>query len=155
MQAKNIIQGDLVLVTKNANHVFLLDSPAYLNRHEVGPFGPETIKSHVLICEKRYGLSRMPVHIDGKAAHVDLKTGVAHVNDPLVVRQALLSGGGVSLLPFRYVDPLIADGRLVEVFSNVTFDMAASSLSAVYKSKQHLPPRVRAFLDFLAECGEW
>jgi DNA-binding transcriptional LysR family regulator len=107
------------------------------------------IPSHVVLCEKRYGLARLPVHIAGRAATIDLAQGVSHVNDPLVVRRAVMHGAGVSVLPRHYCREQLADGSLVEVWSPVTFDRAASQLSAIYPSRRLLSPRVRVFVTHL------
>jgi DNA-binding transcriptional LysR family regulator len=112
--------------------------------------------AHVQICEKRYGMARVPVHVDGQARHIDMLHGVSHVNDPLVVRRAILNGAGVSLLPEHYCRDQLQDGTLVEVFSHIAFDLATSKLTAIYPSRRLISPRVRAFLDFVTDvCREY
>jgi len=126
-------------------------SPGYLLSHHIGE-EIEEIRSHIQICETRYGLGRMPVRVDGAATHIDLLRGITHVNDPLVVRRAVLDGAGLSLLPRHYCREQIEDGSLVELCRHVSFDVSASTLTVVYPSRRLLSPRVRAFLTFLTDA---
>jgi len=125
-------------------------SPTYLASNPIGDDLTE-IRNHVQICEKRYGLARMPVRIQNTATQIDLTRGITHVNDPLVVRGAVASGAGISVLPLRYCKEQIAQGSLVEICQHVSFDVEASKLVAVYSGRSLLSPRLRAFLDFLTE----
>ncbi|GAB4260223.1 MAG: LysR family transcriptional regulator [Pararhodobacter sp.] len=142
--ARPLITGPLIWVS----------SPDYAPRVR-DALGARDICQHVQICERRYGVSRLPVHIDGKAAHLDLSRGLTHVNDPLVVRRAVMSGAGISLLPRHYCREQLSDGSLIAVCTHVTFDLSASRLTAIYPSRQFMPPRVRVFLEFLQEiCAQ-
>lgn len=138
--SRTLISGPLVWVA----------SPQYLAENSVGN-EPKSIVSHIQMCEKRYGLTRMPVHVDGSAANIDLSHGISHVNDPLVVRRAVMNGAGLSLLPRHYCREQLSQGSLVEICQHVTFDLAASKLTAVYPSRRLMSPRIRAFLEFLNE----
>ena len=128
-------------------------SPAWLAQHTLGQTLPD-ICAQVQICETRYGLRRMPVHVDGEPGELDLERGITHVNDPLVVRQVVLGGAGVSVLPRHYGVQQLADGSLVEVLQHIQFDLTASRLTAVYPGRKMLSPRVRTFLEFLVELCE-
>jgi DNA-binding transcriptional LysR family regulator len=137
---RRLISGQLVWVA----------SPKYLEKHELGA-RLEQILPHVQICEKRYGMARMPVHFGSLAGHVDLATGINHVTSPLVVREAVAHGAGVSVLPLHYCREAFATGRLVQVCEDVTFDLGASVLSVVYPHRRLVSPRLRVFIDFLVE----
>lgn len=143
--------SDLVTRVLIAGALTCVASPAYLAENPVGE-GLEALRRHIQLCETRYGIRRMPVHVGGQAAVLDLETGVSHVNNPLVVRAAVLNGAGVAPLPRHYVRDQLRSGALVEVRPDVTFDIEASTLSAVYLSRGLMSPRLRAFLDFLAEA---
>lgn len=143
--------SDLVTRTLVSGALTCVASPGYRAAHPLGR-GPEALQRHVQICETRYGLKRMPVHVDGHAASLDLATGISHVNNPLVVRTAVLNGAGVAPLPRHYVRDQIAQGSLVEVFPEIRFELAASTLSAIYLSRRLISPRLRAFVDFLVEA---
>jgi DNA-binding transcriptional LysR family regulator len=125
-------------------------SPSYARQIE-GVRDIQAIMPHIFLCEKRYGQVRVPVHVDGKPGHVDLRHGISQVNDPLVVRRAVLNGAGVSVLPVHYCRDQLADGSLVEVFQHITFDVAASKLTAIYPSRRLVSPRVRVFIEFISK----
>ena len=143
--------SDLVSRTLLAGPLIWVASPGYLARHPLSE-GLDALRAHVQICERRYGLPRFPVHWDGEPAQIDLSRGVWHVNSPLVVREAVLAGAGIAPLPQHYCRSQIAHGRLIQVFPQVTFDIAASTLTAVCLSRRLMSPRLRVFLDFLGEA---
>jgi DNA-binding transcriptional LysR family regulator len=138
MVSKTLFSGRLIWVT----------SPAYARTHRLGK-NPAALVKHVQLCEKRYGTRRMPVRVNGHAAQVDLSRGITHLNDPLSVRRAVMSGAGVSVLPWLYCREQIAEGTLVEVGRHIAFDLSASKLSVVYPSRRLISPKTRAFLDFI------
>ncbi|MBN8294077.1 LysR family transcriptional regulator [Rhodobacter sp. NTK016B] len=144
--------SDLVARVLIAGALTCVASPDYLARNPVAD-GLEALRSHIQLCETRYGSKRVPVHVAGQAATLDLETGISHVNNPLVVRAAVLNGAGVAPLPRHYVRDQLRDGSLVEVRPDVTFDIEASTLSAVYLSRRLMSPRTRVFLDFLTEAS--
>ncbi|HPD90953.1 MAG TPA: LysR substrate-binding domain-containing protein [Pararhodobacter sp.] len=143
--------SDLVSRTLLAGPLIWVASPAYLARNPLAE-GLEALRNHVQICEHRYGLARLPVRVAGDPAQIDLAQGVWHVNSPLAVREAVLAGAGVAPLPQHYCRSQIANGRLIQVFTQITFDIAASTLTAVYLSRRLMSPRLRVFLDFLSEA---
>ncbi|EAQ11336.1 DNA-binding transcriptional LysR family regulator [Maritimibacter alkaliphilus HTCC2654] len=145
-----MVDSELVSRVLVAGPLAWVTSPAYAASHDLTG-GTDSIRPHVRICEKRYGRPRMPVRVDGAPTHIDLSTGISHVNSPLVAREAVANGAGVSALPRLYMRESLASGRLVEVFRNVTFDLDASVLSVVYPHRRLLSPRLRVFVDFLEE----
>lgn len=138
--SKMLISGSLIWVAR-PDFVSTLDANA----------SPDDLRAQIQICEKRYAKARMPVHVNGQPTHIDLQRGITHVNDPLVVRRAVLNGAGVSLLPRHYCREQIADGSLVEICRHVTFDIAASTLTLVYPHRRLVSPRLRAFIAFVTE----
>lgn len=71
------------------------------------------------------------------------------VASSLAVRDALLAGFGASLMPRLYVENDLGAGRLEAVLED--WDMVETVLYAVYPSRHHLAPKLRVFLDFLAD----
>lgn len=69
------------------------------------------------------------------------------VSSSLAVRDALRAGFGVSLIPRPYVDKDLQEGRLETALDDWT--TAGTTHYAVYPSRQHVAPKIRAFLDFL------
>ena len=66
-----------------------------------------------------------------------------------VLRQMALAGVGLTYLPTFFVGDDLRNGRLVPVLE--TFIPQDTALHAVYPAARHLSPKVRAFVDFLAE----
>jgi LysR family transcriptional regulator for bpeEF and oprC len=142
--------SELVSRTLLSTDLIWVASPAWLAQHTLGQTLPE-ISAQVQICESRYGLRRIPVHVDGESGQLDLERGITHVNNPLVVRRLVLAGAGVSVLPRHYCVQQLVDGSLVEVLQHIRFDLAASRLTVVYPGRKMLSPRVSAFVEFLVE----
>jgi DNA-binding transcriptional LysR family regulator len=71
------------------------------------------------------------------------------VTSSLAVRDALLEGFGLSLVPRIYVAEQIKRGELMTVLDD--WPATETSVYALYPSKKHMPAKVKAFLDFAAE----
>lgn len=129
-------------------------SPAYAAGRQLA--GDETdLRQHIHVCEQRYGQAQFPVRVNGEKRLLDLSSGVMHVNDPIAVREAVMSGCGVSPLPEQYCKAHIQAGRLMPVFEHIGFEASASKLSAIYPGRRLLSNKTRAFLEFLIEiCDE-
>lgn len=83
-------------------------------------------------------------------AHEEVRVG-SHfsANEATALMCAALAGGGVALQPTYLASPHLADGCLQVVLPDWTLpDMA---IYALYPSRKHLSPAVRALLDFLVE----
>jgi DNA-binding transcriptional LysR family regulator len=86
----------------------------------------------------------------------DLPTGakikphaVLTVNDLEALAAAAVQGLGIARMPGILCTPLVAQGQLIKLMP----DYAAATLTvyAVYVSKKHLAPKIRAFIDVLVE----
>ncbi len=71
------------------------------------------------------------------------------LSDPEAVAQAACMGLGVALAPMPFVFAAIASGELVRVLPGWYAD--AGPLSLYYPSRRMLPPKTRAFVDFVVE----
>lgn len=73
--------------------------------------------------------------------------------DPQVLHQAVLRGGAVAMLPLWVVDDSLAANQLEVVLASYEALQwgRRNAVYAVYATRRHLPPKVRAFLDFLVE----
>ena len=139
--AKKLLSSRLLWVT----------SPAYKESIDLGAM-PEDLVQHVEVCEKRYAKSKVIVTYLNKKRQINLSK-VIRVNDPIAVREAVVYGSGVGLVPQIYCRDQLDDGRLVEVFSEVEFELS-SPIFAVYPSRRLISNKVRAFLDFLQEITQ-
>ncbi len=78
-------------------------------------------------------------------------SGSLFANDGEVLSAAAVAGLGLVLLPQWLVGAELAEGRLREVLSDFPVVPEATPLYALYPHQRHLPPKVRAFIDFLVE----
>lgn len=85
---------------------------------------------------------------DGRSERVAVRAPYS-VSSSIAVRDALREGFGLSLIPFAYVEDDLKAGRLQTALED--WSTVETTLYAVYPSRQHLAPRVRAFVDFLVE----
>ena len=70
-------------------------------------------------------------------------------SDPEAIAQAARQGLGVALVPMPFAFAAIARGELVRLLPGWYSD--AGPLSIYYPSRSQLPPKTRAFVDFVAE----
>lgn len=110
--------------------------PDDLRRHDCVQF---TLSGHVDSWPFARGDDSLRVPVDGRYK----------VSSSLAVRDALLAGFGLSLIPRIYVEEELAQGRLRTVLD----DWAAvqTAVYAVYPSRRYLVGKVRAFIDFLVD----
>ncbi len=75
--------------------------------------------------------------------------GPVHVNNTEGVRAAILQGLGIGYVPvWHFVGGELDSGRLVVLLRE--FEPPAQPISAIYPSRRHLAPRVRAAIDYFA-----
>ncbi|HMS78349.1 MAG TPA: LysR family transcriptional regulator [Burkholderiaceae bacterium] len=129
----------------------LFASPDYLARHGA-PRRPEALATHRLAMFTGGGLRRgwtlgrgegaqaRSVKVDGPAR--------LRVNNAYAIRDALLGGLGIGLLPLLLAREPLEAGRLVPVLADWVPEPVA--VNAVYPSNRYLSPKVRAFVDLAA-----
>jgi DNA-binding transcriptional LysR family regulator len=124
-------------------------SPAYLQARGT-PASPDDLKAHECLCYSNLGLSQewRFVRPDGRPWPVEVH-GRLHANNGDALRAAALRGFGLAVLPSFFVGRDLQSGALVSVLEE--FMPQDSALYAVYPHARHLSPKVRAFVDFLAE----
>jgi DNA-binding transcriptional LysR family regulator len=87
---------------------------------------------------------------DGQTEVVPVQ-GWLVMSTALALHRAALDGLGPALLGDWLIDSDIAAGRLVDLFPNheATATNFESAVSVLYASREHVPRRVRAFVDFV------
>lgn len=127
----------------------LCASPAYLAKHGT-PQRPEDLLEHNCIV---YSFLMTPrewrlTDADGET-HVVPVNGTLHSNNGLVNRAAAIAGTGILLLPTFYIGEEVKSGALKPVLCD--FKPHEIAVYAVYPERRNLMPKVRAFIDALAE----
>jgi DNA-binding transcriptional LysR family regulator len=85
---------------------------------------------------------------EGRPATVPVNI-VLRSNNFALMRTAVRDGLGIGMLIEYTVEADLAEGRLVRVLPN--WDVGAVHLNIVYPSREYLPRRVRALIDFVLE----
>jgi DNA-binding transcriptional LysR family regulator len=70
------------------------------------------------------------------------------LSDPLLTRDAALAGAGVVYTATAFLDDDLARGRLVRVLDG--WRTPVERLHVYYAGRRHVPPALRAFIDWLA-----
>lgn len=126
----------------------LCAAPAYFKVHGK-PETPADLTSHTSV---RFSLSGhadvWEFSKDGRGERVAVAARYS-VTSSLAVRDALRAGFGLSLIPYPYVEDDLKAGRLQTALAD--WKTVETTLYAVYPSRQHVAPKIRAFLDFLVE----
>jgi len=86
---------------------------------------------------------------DSGQEHVVPIKGPLHSNNGLVNREVALAGAGIVMLPTFYIGDQLRAGELKPVLCR--FKPAELGMHAVYPERRNLSPKVRAFVDFLAQ----
>lgn len=125
-------------------------APAYLQRHG-HPKDPRELEKgyHVCIQFRDPETGRpYPWEFHKRRKKLVLETsGSLTVNDAGTLYSVCLAGHGMAQVMDLGVGPMIADGRLVEVFPD--WPDERFPLYALHPSRHHLPAKTRAFLDFI------
>jgi DNA-binding transcriptional LysR family regulator len=141
---------DSSLVARRLGSVcqMLCAAPSYLAQHP--PLSSsDDLQRHSLL---QYSLAEPPGEwpLHGPQGSVSVQGPTrATVGNSLMLRDLLIAGLGIGALPSFLAAPAIARGALVEVLPEYRF--APRQVFAVYPTSRHLQPKVRAFVDFLAE----
>lgn len=80
---------------------------------------------------------------------IELKPSNYVVNSGLGIKQAVISGLGVTLTPRMFVEEALRSGKLIELLEN--WKAESHTLYAVYPYHKEQSTKVRALIDFLVE----
>jgi len=124
----------------------LVASPAYLARHGT-PVTPADLLNHACLRQRSPGTGKLHDWAVRDAPAGLPETMSANTIAPLI--ELALRGGGITFLPPFAVDARIDDGSLVPLLANYVFQ--SGELAALWPTSRQLSPRIRAFVDFMAE----
>lgn len=141
---------DSSLVARRLADVALVTvaSPDYLAKYGT-PKQPNDLKEHAGLT---YSLLRTPNewhYLDGgEPVSVHVRS-VLRCNSDDALKHAALEGLGVTRFPEIFIVEELSKGRLVRVLEK--YEPPPSSLCAVFPTRANMPPKVRVFVDFLAD----
>lgn len=130
-----------------STRMVLCASPSYLAAHGA-PQHPAELAAHAVISYS-YLATRDEWHFVGPQGPVSVKTQPCiRTNNGDTCRAAALAHQGIILQPDFLVGRDLASGALLALMP--TFRTLELGIYAVYPTRKHVPPKVRALIDFLA-----
>ena len=144
----NLEDSTLVARKLAPNRNLVCASQAYLDEHSA-PCVPHDLLEHDCLLYAYFSEANEWSFLrDGRTERVRV-SGSYRVNNSEALREAILKGVGVGRSPTFAVGPDLASGRLVQLLCD--YEMPSQDIYAIWPERSHLPPKVRAFIDFLAE----
>lgn len=129
------------------SRLYIVASPEYLEKNGY-PAAPQEILNHSQIgFSKVAHLNTWPVYVNGVKLTVKPKIKASNGE---TVRKMALDGLGITCLSAFLVHQDIKQKRLVALFEE-QIEIYEQRIHAVYYQQEHLPKRVRLFIEFLAE----
>lgn len=127
----------------------IVATPDYLERHGT-PITPADLQRHRIVSYQYQESAQQWEFLDksGKSHSVPV-TGILQMNNSLGMREAVINGAGIMRTPTFVVSDDIRKGRLQPLLTN--YKTLQLSIYAVYPQRRHLSPKVRAWVEFLAE----
>jgi DNA-binding transcriptional LysR family regulator len=138
-----------IVRTLAPNRRLIVASPAYLEKHPA-PKQPEDLLDHNCLLLRFPGSKQFRWTLQGPEGRIILRvSGNMDSNSGEALRDWCLAGHGLALKSLWEIVDDLNEGRLVPVLTD--FPPPSHAIYAMYPHSQHVPPRVRAFIDFLAE----
>lgn len=126
----------------------LCAAPAYLAQHGA-PSAPQDLARHNCLAYSYFGKSVWEL-ADKAGGVVPVPVGGNLTsNESMALLAAAVQGAGIAMQPRFVAQPEVAAGRLVEVLPE--WQPQTLGIHAIYTSRQHMPPALRALLDYLAD----
>jgi DNA-binding transcriptional LysR family regulator len=141
---------DSTLVSKRlaSTRIVLCASPRYLEANGV-PSHPSDLATHSVIAYRYYSTGD-EWQFDGPGGVVSVRTRpIMHSNSGDTCRAMALEHHGVVLQPTFLIGRDLADGALVELMPE--FHAQELGIYAIYPTRRHVSPKVRALVEFLAQ----
>lgn len=129
------------------SRLYIVASPEYLARNGY-PKTPQDILNHAQIgFSKVSHLNTWPIRVNGEklTVHPQVKASSGET-----VRQLCLRGFGIARLSEFEVIKDLKQGNLIALFED-QIEIYEQRIHAVYYQQEHLPKRVRLFIEFLAQ----
>lgn len=124
-------------------------APSYLKRAGT-PRIPEDLASHECLLYVQ-GSPHNELRLQGPTGEWRVKVPPARYqsNNSLPLRDALVAGLGIALIPALYVNDLLDTGKLAPVLQQYQFE--PSNLYAIYPRSRHLSAKVKALAAFMLD----
>jgi DNA-binding transcriptional LysR family regulator len=126
-------------------------STAYLERAG-NPKSPDELEEHNCLTFRSNPGSNTWKFKDAKGVVSEVRvSGNLYANDAESLVAAAVAGHGIILVPEWPVRCELKEGLLQELFTHYSSIPKEIPMYALYPRQRHLPPKVRAFIDFMVE----
>ena len=125
----------------------LVAAPAYVRQAGL-PLHPQDLPGHRCLSHANYGRNTWRFMRRDESVQTDIASHFS-ANDATVLLQAVLAGSGITLLPTYLMADHLDKGDLQIILPEWT--APPMTIYALFPSRRHLSPAVRALLDFLVE----
>jgi DNA-binding transcriptional LysR family regulator len=148
----NALEPGLIARQLGECRSLLCAAPSYIAQH--GQLAdPQDLARHNCLTYSYFGKSIWQFTRAGGASDEALVEvpvgGNLSANESMALLAAAGKGAGIAMQPRFAAQPLIEAGELVEVLPE--WQPQTLGIHAIYTSRQHMPPVLRAMLDYLAE----
>jgi DNA-binding transcriptional LysR family regulator len=146
-------EGDVVCTKLMNTQYRVCASPSYIRTHG-RPIKPSDLKRHscLLLSLPEFRSAWHFKDRKGKVQDIEV-SGEVIVSNPLVQQRCAVEALGPALLADWLSDELVASGKLIDLFPGyrVTATTFDTGVWMLYPSRNYLPGKVRAMIDFLRE----
>ena len=125
-------------------------SPDYIERHGVPRHPADLAEQNGLPCSNMPHLNEWIFKLPEGDEYRVKADGNFTASNGETIHEMVLAGLGVARLAEFLVAPEVSEGKLVRVLEPFYRDIEVP-INAVYPTRRHLSPKVRAFVDFLVE----
>ncbi|RIY36440.1 LysR family transcriptional regulator [Psittacicella gerlachiana] len=146
----NKIDESLIARKIGVCHSTFVATPEYLQKHGV-PHTPQELETHNFISHVLFENVALTLTKDLEKVDVITKSSFTS-NDTATVMSAVLAHSGIAMLPNYLINEQVEAGKLQVVLAD--WQVITLDIYAVYTSRQHMPARVRALIDFLIVEGK-
>lgn len=147
LRITNQLDPNLIARQLGTCHSVVCATPAYLAKHGT-PRQPADLIQHNCLSYAYFGRSVWEFEHDGEPNPVAV-SGNFSTNESMVLLEATLADGGISLQPRYSVEALLHSGRLVRLLPD--YQPKALGIHALYGSRRQMPSALRALLDYLIQ----
>lgn len=130
------------------SRVLACASPGYLEEHGE-PHTPEELAGRECLLYSYLASGNVWRFTREREEVAVALAGPVRVNNGIVLAEAACAGHGIVVLPSFYVAPALRAGRLKRILAD--YRLPDVGIHGVYPQREHVPPKVRVFVDFLAE----
>ena len=129
------------------SRLYIVASPEYLAKNGCPKTAQDILNHPQIGFSKVSHLNTWPIRVNGEQLSVHPKIKASNGE---TVRQLALDGLGITCLSAFLVHRDLQQNRLIALLED-QIELHEQSIHAVYYQQEHLPKRVRLFIDFLAQ----